>query len=162
VSTVPGTARLHPDVAPIAFLLGTWTGQGTGHYPPIEPFSYGEEVRLLHVGKPFLAYTQRTWALDDQRPLHSESGYWRSRPGGRVELVLAQPTGVVEVDEGVVEGTAIDVTSALVGCTASAKVVTSVSRRLEVTGDVLTYTLDMAAVGLPSQRHLVAELRRSS
>jgi hypothetical protein len=66
--------ELHADALTIAFLSGTWRGEGKGEYPTIQPFAYGEEVRLWHVGKPFLAFTQRTWSLDDERPLHAEMG----------------------------------------------------------------------------------------
>jgi THAP4-like, heme-binding beta-barrel domain len=152
---------LHPDVEVLAFLLGEWRGEGRGEYPTIEDFGYREEVVFGHVGKPFVSYTQRTWALDDGRPLHSEAGYLRPQPGGRVELVLAQPAGLVEVDEGAVRDGHVELTSTLIARTPSAKEVTEVRRSLDVDGDVMRYQLEMAAVGQPRQFHLEAELHRA-
>ena len=34
--------------------------------------------------------------------MHSESGYWRPRPDGTIEVVIAQSTGLVEVLVGTV------------------------------------------------------------
>lgn len=152
---------MHPDVDPIAFLLGTWRGSGRGAYPTIDPFEYGEEISFGEVGKPFLAYRQRTWALDDGRPLHAEAGYWRPQPGGRLEVILAHPTGISEIEEGTCGGGRIELAATTIGRTASAKEVTALTRRFEYDGaGVLRYTVDMAAVGQPLQGHLAAELHR--
>ena len=151
---------LHPDVEVLAFLLGEWRGEGRGAYPTIDGFGYREEVVFGHVGKPFVSYTQRTWAVDDGRPLHTEAGYLRPQPDGRLELVVARPSGLVEVDEGVVRGAHVELTSTFIGRTPSAKDVTDVRRTVDVDGDIMRYQLEMAAVGQPRQLHLEAELRR--
>ena len=157
-------ADLHPGVAALAPLLGVWAGQGMGEYPTIAPFDYLEEVTFGHVGKPFLTYEQRTRATDDGRPLHAETGYLRVPAAGRVELLLAHPTGVTEISEGSlsVEGTVLEMelSTTSVGLSSSAKHVTALGRSFRVDGDVLTYTLRLGAVGQPLQHHLAATLHR--
>lgn len=157
--------ELHPAVAILAPLLGTWTGRGSGDYPTIEDFDYLEEVTFGHVGKPFLSYTQRT-RTEDGAPMHTETGYLRVPAAGRAELVLAQPSGITEIDEGTVaadgDALVIELVSESVGRTSSAKEVLSVSRSIRVEADDLTYTLSMGAMGLPLQHHLTATLHRQS
>jgi hypothetical protein len=155
---------LHPGVTALAPLLGTWAGKGAGEYPTIEPFEYLEEVTFGHVGKPFLSYGQKTKAVDDGRPLHAETGYLRMPAPGRVELILAHPTGITEILEGTlsVTGSSIDVelTATTIGLSASAKEVARLGRSLHVVGGQLTYTMRMGAVGQPLQHHLSATLHR--
>lgn len=159
--------RLHPDVAPLGCLLGTWVGEGEGDYPTIEPFRYREEVVFGHVGKPFLAYRQATVRLDTGLPAHAEAGYLRGVGGPRVELVLAHPSGIAEVAEGDAvagpDGTTLTLhlRSTDVVTTATAKEVRRVERRIVVVGDTLRYELAMQAVGQPHQHHLTAELERT-
>ena len=158
-------ADLDPGIAVLAPLLGTWIGAGAGEYPTIDPFGYLEEVTFGHTGKPFLTYLQRTKA-DDGRPLHTETGYLRVPSAGRIEFVVVHPTGVTEIDEGTLSADGgdldIEVDSTSVGLTRSAKEVTALSRSIHVTGDRLSYTLLMGAVGVPLVRHLAATLCRQS
>ncbi|GAC1408611.1 MAG: FABP family protein [Actinomycetota bacterium] len=154
------TPKLHPACAPIAFLLGTWRGEGKGEYPTIQRFSYGEEIRFHHIGKPFLIYEQRTWSLDGDMPMHVEAGYWRPKQGGRIEIVLAHPTGVAEIQEGTFSDGLINVRSLSVTETSSAKNVTALARRFRVDANTMTYEVDMAAVGQPLIHHLGATLTR--
>lgn len=159
---------LHPDLEPLAGLLGTWRGDGVGEYPTIETFRYTEEVTFGHVGKPFLTYAQRTRAVDDGRPLHAETGYWRVVASGEVELVLAHPTGVTEIATGTLRAASetaavvVELVSTVVGLTPTAQSVTGLERSIRLHGDLLDYSLRMAAVGEPMTHHLAASLRRET
>ncbi len=155
--------ELHPGIAALAPLIGTWSGRGAGDYPTITAFEYLEEVAIAHTGKPFLTYTQRTRSPDGP-PMHAETGYLRMSADGRVELVVAHPTGIAEIDEGTVSITddvlAIELRSTSIGRSASAKEVVALERSIRVSGSELHYTLRMAAVGEPLQHHLSATLLR--
>lgn len=159
-------AELHPDVAVLAPLLGTWEGSGSGEYPTIDDFAYAESITFAHVGKPFIAYTQRTKHPDTGAPMHAETGYLRVPRPGSIEIVMAQPTGLAEIYEGAVVGgdvpLVIDVRSTSINSTSSAKEVTITERTISVTGDDLHYTFRMAAVGQPLQHHLSATLHRKA
>ena len=159
------TPELHRLCEPLAPLLGTWRGAGDGGYPTIDDFSYNEELVFTHVGKPFLAMMQRTHDSVTSQPLHAETGYLRALEDGAVELVLAQPSGVVEVDVGSVEVVGdrlvIDLRSVQVALTPTAKPVTAVRRRLAVSGPTLTSELWMAASGETAlTHHLTAHLTK--
>ena len=157
---------LHPDLQALAPLLGVWQGRGSGDYPSIEPFDYLEEVVFSHVGKPFLVYAQKTRSAADRKPLHAETGYLRVPRPGHVELVLAHPSGITEIEVGIytADGTTIelDMTAANIGLTPTAKEVTALGRSFRVDGDELSYSLQMGAVGQPMQHHLAAVLHRKS
>jgi hypothetical protein len=165
---------LHADVTPIAFLLGTWQGEGAGEYPTISSFGYGEELVFGHVGKAFLTYTQRTRAVDDGRALHAETGYFRCHPPAvddaegtlaRLEVVIAQPTGVAEILLGTAvtegEGVRLNLRCDHLLLAPTAKDVRALSWTLHWDGgDRLHERLAMAAMGKPMTHHLSADLHR--
>jgi hypothetical protein len=152
--------EIHDDIRSLEFLLGTWVGEGEGVYPTIQPFAYTEQVTFTPgPGKPFLAYTQKTWRAGTREPLHSESGYLRGFGNETVEFVIAQPTGIVEVHVGTVIGHRLTMEGKAI-TTLAARSVTATRRVIEVSGDQLTYQLDMAAVGQELQHHLKATLKR--
>ncbi len=156
----PSTPPIHEAVAHLSFLLGHWIGKGSGHYPTIDDFAYGEQVWFEHVGKPFLSYRQGTKDATTGLPLHAEVGYLRPVGTTAVELVLVQPSGIVELHEGEVDGTTLRLRSTAVLTTATAKDVTAVQRSIDVDDDQLSYDMSMAAVGLELQHHLSATLTR--
>ena len=161
---LPEPGAPHPDLAPIEFLLGRWEGAGVGGYPTIESFQFGQEITFSHNGKPYLIYVSRTWLLDADgtpgRPLATETGFWRPQAGGRLEVVLVHPTGIVEIYLGEVTGTKIEMATDLVASTESAKEVRAGRRPYGLVGADLAYAFDMAAVGQPLQPHISAQLKR--
>lgn len=140
-------------------LPGVWEGSGAGHYPSIEPFGYRERLTFTRLSdKPIIDYRQRTAHAETGAPLHAECGYVRVA-GDRVELVVAQPTGFVEVHHGTLRGDVIDFGITVLGRSASALEVTSVRRRWTVGRDRLVVDLWMSYDGAVDEHHLRAQLQ---
>ena len=156
--------NLHPDCGPIAWLLGTWVGNGHGDYPTIEPFHFGQELIFVHDGRPFFHYFSRAWIVDEAgekvRDAALETGFLRAKPEGMVELVLAHHTGFAEIWYGQAEGGKLEIATDAVARTETAKEYVGGKRLYgNVEGDLL-YAYDMAAMGQELQPHLWARLKR--
>lgn len=156
--------ELHENLADIGWLVGTWWGFGVGGYPTIEAFRYEQEVVFSHDGRPFLAYESRTWLIDEDgnriNPSGRESGFWRGTGERQLEVVLAHPTGIVEVYVGESAFTKIELATDVVARTNTAKEVSGLKRLYGKVEDDLAYAIDMAAVDQPLQSHLSARLQR--
>ncbi len=162
------------ELRPLSWLIGRWVGVGTGHYPTIEDFRFGQEVVFATDGRPFLSYLSRSWLLDDSgervRPLGTESGFWRPRPGNGIEVTLAHPTGYAETWAGSLEVTGME-NAVITGArarlrtdhivrTPSAKEYSEGDRLYGLVDGKLLWTFDMAAMGQDLTNHLAATLNR--
>nr|XP_009795663.1 PREDICTED: UPF0678 fatty acid-binding protein-like protein At1g79260 [Nicotiana sylvestris] len=110
-------------------------------------------------GEPVIAYSQKTRNLKSTQPLHSESGYWRPKPDGTIEVVIAQSTGLVEVQKGTYdmkEGV-VKLKRELVG---NASKVKEISRVFKVENCELSYVVEMATSLIGLQPHLKASLKK--
>jgi hypothetical protein len=151
---------MHPDLEPLAFLVGAWRGEGEGEYPGLQPFRYREELSFDDVGDAFLLVTESSWTPDGG-PLHFERGTLRPVGDGLVDLTLAHPIGVAEVAEGTVDGTTISLRAIGILRTATGSPVTEIERRYRRDDARLSYELDMAVEGVPRTFHVRATLDRA-
>jgi hypothetical protein len=156
---------VHPLIEPFADFIGTWRGEGVGGYPTLgDDFRYGEQVVIADYGKPVLAFSSESWALDDGRPLSRQVGFWRPTSGTDLEVVLAIASGFAEILYGrLVTGPAgahVEMATDLVARTSTAKEVAAEKRMYAVRADKLMYAVDMAAVGHELAPHLSAALDR--
>jgi THAP4-like, heme-binding beta-barrel domain len=157
---------VHPDLEPLAWLLGRWAGNGRGDYPTIEEFSFRQEIVFAHDGRPFLHYFSRTFLTEGTaagpgtviKPSGIETGFFRARPEGRVEVVLAHPTGFAEIWYGEVDGTKLELATDVVVRTESAKEYTAGKRLYGLVEGHLLWAYDMAAMGQQLQSHLWGRL----
>lgn len=163
---------LPEELLPLSWLLGTWVGVGTGHYPTIEDFRFGQEVSFSTDGRPFLFYVSRSWKLDDDgnriKPLATETGFWRPRPDNGVEVVLAHPTGFAEtwvgqitvtgIENARITGARAELATQTVARTESAKEYVAGERLYGLVEGRLLWTYDMEAMGHDLSNHLAATL----
>lgn len=155
---------MHPDCYPLAWLIGTWRGKGSGEYPGIEPFQFRQEVTFNHDGRPFLNYFSRSWIINDKdevlRPGGSEVGFWRPKENKTLEVVLAHNTGIAEGWVGVHDGPKIQLAMDQGYSAPSAKIVTAGQRLYGLVEGQLFYAYDMAAEGQTLQAHIWSSLER--
>lgn len=148
----------------LGVLEGTWSGRGSGTYDGVSEFSYLETVRIQRSPKGFSSYVQETSSLQGV-PMHQEMGYLRADETRRtLELLIVQPTGIVEVMEGRAEERGDEyrfrLNSLHVVASTSAKTIFRTGRYFNVRANELRYQLYMEMEGKAFQLHLQAELVR--
>jgi len=158
--------NIHPDCARLAWLIGTWAGNGHGEYPTIEPFQFGQELIFQQDGRPFVHYMSRSWIVDASgahvREAAQETGFIRPRPDGSLEWVLCHNTGFVEIWYGQIhpDQPRFEVATDVVARTETAKEYAGGKRLYGYVDGDLLYAFDMAAMGQELQPHTRAQLKR--
>lgn len=157
---------LHPDLYPLAWMVGTWRGKGRGDYPTIDSFEFAQEVVFNHDGRPFLNYYSRSWILDSEgeivRAAGSETGFWRVRENNVLEVVLSHNTGISEGWVGTFDGPKIQLVLDQGYSAPTAKVVTEGARLYGLVEGELFFAYDMATQGQTLQAHIWSSLERQS
>lgn len=158
-------ADIPEPLRPLAWLIGRWEGVGVVGYPTIEEAQFGQEVEVTHDGRGFLKWESRAWILDPEtgekvRPAAVESGFWRPLENGEVELLLAHPTGILELYYGTIEPARIQLKTDGVLRSPGAKEYNAATRMYGLVESQLFWAMDMAAVGHELQSHLSARLTR--
>jgi hypothetical protein len=156
---------LEPALLPLAWLIGHWEGGGKGRLPGGEDFDYAARIDFTQVGQAWLHYFMQLFEIDADgqpvKPVAMEAGFWRPGPNGQLEVVVAQPEGVVEVYYGHIDGAKIELTTDAVARTATAEVAVTGSHRLygNVNQDLL-FTWDRGTAEAELQPYLWAQLGR--
>ncbi|HEU5268103.1 MAG TPA: FABP family protein [Jatrophihabitans sp.] len=159
-------APIHNRLLALLPLVGVWRGTGAGVVQSTgEQFRYGQQVRIAHDGRPFLAYESRSWLLDDddsvRRQAWRESGFWRPGPGeDDIELVLASNTGQALVFAGRAGDQTWELETVSARHAPSAKDVDGERRLYAIRGGQLVYATDLAPGGQPYAPHLNGTLQR--
>jgi hypothetical protein len=158
--------NIHELCAPLAWIIGSWHGNGHGDYPTIEGFQFGQETVFQQDGRPFIHYFSRAWIVDDNgdlvRNAAQETGFLRPQADRTVEVVMAHNTGFVEVWHGEIhpDQPRFEMATDTVARTATAKAYTGGKRLYGYVDGDLLYAYDMAAMGQELQPHTWARLQR--
>ncbi|HEY0902384.1 MAG TPA: FABP family protein [Marmoricola sp.] len=158
--------NIHPSCAPLAWLIGTWAGNGHGEYPDIEDFQFGQEILFQQDGRPFIHFMSRSWIVDADgkhlREAAQETGFIRPQEDRTLEVVVAHNTGFAEIWHGELhpEQPRFEIATDAVARTATAKEYTGGKRLYGYVNGDLLYAFDMAAMGHELQPHTHAQLKR--
>ncbi|XP_077874570.1 peroxynitrite isomerase THAP4 isoform X1 [Ictidomys tridecemlineatus] len=152
--------KMNPVVEPLSWMLGTWLSDppGAGTFPTLQPFQYLEEVHISHVGQPMLNFSFNSFHPDTRKPMHRECGFIRLKPDtNKVAFISAQNTGVVEVEEGEVNGQELCIASHSIARISFAKEphVEQITRKFRLNSEgKLEQTVSMATTTQPLTQHL--------
>ncbi|XP_033637492.1 uncharacterized protein LOC117298373 [Asterias rubens] len=160
-------AAVHEAIQPLTWLLGHWDSfEANGEFPTIGPFTYRETLDVSHVGQPMLNFFSEAWDSKSSKALHRESGFIRIKPGTKeVAYICAQNIGLVDLEEGEVDGTSVTFATKFL-CRmsfANEPETTEIKRTFCLKDDVLEQIVFMATKTTPTlTKHLHVKYRKET
>ena len=166
---------LAPEIYPLAWLVGDWSGPGVIDYPNIPRTEARADVSFTHDGGPYLIYRATFTVVNedgsDGAIWSSEQGYWRVSPEtpadmeldeGQfpVELLLADASGSIALFIGAVGNGRIDLASDLMARSSSAPDVGGATRLYGHVNGELMFAFDIAAFGQELQSYSSGRMSR--
>ncbi|MDT4918703.1 MAG: hypothetical protein QOH89_3403, partial [Pseudonocardiales bacterium] len=158
--------QIHDALLALLPLVGLWRGTGRGVVASTgAEFAFGQQVAIVHDGRPFLAYESRSWLVDDAgatiRQAWRENGFWRPGAGpDDIELVIASNTGQALVLAGIAGDAEWELSTLSAAGTPSAVPVDGERRLYAVREEALVYATELAPAGQPFAPHLNGRLAR--
>jgi len=166
---------LAPEVYPLAWLVGAWSGTGFIEYPNIPRTEFRSDVTFDHDGGPYLIYRCTFTAIgpdgQDAAVWSSEQGYWRVPPVAPegfelgvnqhpVEVLVADAAGSVALFLGLVGNGKVEVATDLMARTESAPDIGGASRLYGHVDGELMFAFDIAAFGNDLQSYAAGRMCR--
>lgn len=170
---------LAPEVYPLAWLVGTWSGSGVIDHPAIGKKPFTQELTFDHDGGPYLRFesTLRVASGEPSDGVSSaedtvwstETGYWRvstDRPEGLdedrhpIEVVVADAAGRMTLYVGAAGNGRIDLASDAMARTSTSSDVRASKRLYGLVEGRLLWIEELAAFGEPLRSYASGELDR--
>lgn len=164
--------NLPARLLPLAWMVGRWEGVGTVEHPSMEMHRFHQILDISNDGRDFLLYRSRTWRLDDnsrdRAPDASEVGYLRVVPSEQeapriveVEMVVAHPTGVVEIYTGTAGEGKAEMATDVVARTVTGPDYTAGKRLIGLVRGDFMWVYEIAGFGHPLTNYASAHLHRA-
>lgn len=180
---------LAPEVYPLAWLVGTWSGSGVIDHPAVGKRPFTQVLTFDHDGGPYLRFESTLRVADgepadgemvDGESAHgqstsgetvwsTETGYWRvstDRPEGLeedrhpLEVVVADAAGRMTLYVGAVGNGRVDLASDAIARTSTSSDVRASKRLYGLVEGRLLWVEELAAFGEPLRSYASGELDR--
>jgi len=159
-------ARINPELLGVAWMLGHWEGAGSGPELGGDDHQFAVTADFTENGGNYLHYIMQLFEVDEEghptQSLGMETGFWRPKDNGEIEVLIVHPEGIAEVYLGKIDGAKIELTTDLVARTTTAEVAATGGHRLygNVESDLM-FTYDRGTTDHELSAYVWARLTRA-